>query len=102
MVDCHLGRQCGIDHTHPRQKKVEMLAVKIHQANARSIYFLDFVFGFFRADCWFYYINSGSNPESRPMRSNSSEEPRWVQKEPIKNRPRKNERDVSHGFMDAI
>src|SRR5258705_13570123 len=54
MVDCHLGRQCGIDHTHPRQKKVEMLAVKIDQANARSIYFLDLTFGSFRDDCLFY------------------------------------------------
>src|SRR5260221_12058165 len=35
-------------------------------------------------------INSGSNAETMPMRSNSAEEPRWVQKEPIKNRPRKN------------
>src|SRR5258708_36079252 len=52
-VDCHLGRQCGIDHTHPRQKKAEMLAVKIDQAYARSIYFLDLTFSSFRDDSLF-------------------------------------------------
>src|SRR5258708_4279674 len=54
MVDCHLGRQCGIDHAHPGQKKVEMLAVKIDQAKTGSIYFLDFSFGCLRNDCLFY------------------------------------------------
>ena len=33
------------------------------------------------------------------MRSNSAEEPRWVQKEPIKNRSSKNAQYVSHGFI---
>jgi hypothetical protein len=45
MVDCHLGRQRRIDHAHTRQKKIEMLAVKIDQSNAGSVYFLDFVSG---------------------------------------------------------
>jgi hypothetical protein len=47
-------------------------------------------------------VNSGSNAETMPMRSNSAEEPRWAQKEPIKNRPRKNAQRASHGFIGAM
>src|SRR5258708_19455467 len=44
-------------------------------------------------------VNSGSNAETMPMRSNSAEEPRRVKKELIKNRRSKTAQRASHGFM---
>src|SRR5260221_14758637 len=47
-------------------------------------------------------VNSGSNAETMPMRSNSAEEPRRVKKELIKNRRSKNAQRASHGFIGTM